>query len=128
MSRYEAQVETIIHLVTPRRRRRRPAGAGDRTGPRDEVQRNQMTTTRQGFTGFTSGNIPGAEVGQEFGETSTELIRRGTSIASTMRPRPGINEAAGQTVGLGPSPCTSLSDPVGGSELPRRPMADWQKG
>jgi hypothetical protein len=129
MSRYEAQVGTIIKLVLL------ASVNGDLPGQviaqvRETsagVQQNQMPAFCRGFTGSTSGNVPGAEVGQEFGETSVELFRRGTSIASTIRPGSAINEATGQTVGLGPSPCRSSGDPVGGSELPRRSMADWRK-
>jgi hypothetical protein len=129
MSRYEAQVGTIIKLVLL------ASVNGDLPGQviaqvRETsagVQQNQMPAFCRGFTGSTSGNVPGAEVGQEFGETSVELFRRGTSIASTIRPGSAINEATGQTVGLGPSPCRSSRDPVGGSELPRGPMADWRR-
>ena len=43
----------------------------------------------QGFTGPTAGNVLGAAVGQELGQTSAELIRRGMSIAPTIEIRPG---------------------------------------
>jgi len=44
---------------------------------------------RQGFTGPTAGNVLGAAVGQELGQTSAELIRRGMSIAPSIEIRPG---------------------------------------
>jgi type IV secretion system protein VirB10 len=43
----------------------------------------------QGFTGPSAGNVPGAAVGQELGQTSNELIRRGINIAPTIEIRPG---------------------------------------
>src|SRR5713101_5730434 len=39
--------------------------------------------------GPTAGNVLGAAVGQELGQVSSELIRRGMSIAPTIEIRPG---------------------------------------
>ena len=53
------------------------------------VQLSQIPSFGQGFTGPTAGNVLGAAVEQELGQTSTELIRRGMSIAPTIEIRPG---------------------------------------
>ena len=53
------------------------------------VQLSQIPSFGQGFTGPTAGNVLGAAVEQELDQTSTELIRRGMSIAPTIEIRPG---------------------------------------
>ena len=53
------------------------------------LQLSQIPSFGQGFTGPTAGNVLGAAVGQELGQTSGELIRRGMSIAPTIEIRPG---------------------------------------
>ena len=53
------------------------------------IQLSQIPSFGQGFTGPTAGNVLGAAVGQELGQTSTELIRRGMNIAPTIEVRPG---------------------------------------
>ena len=53
------------------------------------VQLSQIPNFGQGFTGPTAGNVLGAAVGQELGQTATETIRRGMSIAPTIEIRPG---------------------------------------
>ena len=53
------------------------------------IQLSQIPSFGQGFTGPTAGNVLGAAVGQELGQTSTELIRRGMNIAPTIEIRPG---------------------------------------
>ncbi len=44
---------------------------------------------RPGLRRATAGNVLGAAVGQELGQTPAELIRRGMSIAPTLEIRPG---------------------------------------
>jgi type IV secretory pathway VirB10-like protein len=53
------------------------------------VQLSQIPSFGQGFTGPTAGNVLGAAVGQELGQTSSELIRRGMNIPPTIEIRPG---------------------------------------
>jgi len=53
------------------------------------VQLSQIPSFGQGFTGPSAGNVLGAAVGQELGQTSNELIRRGINIAPTIEIRPG---------------------------------------
>ena len=53
------------------------------------VQLSQIPSFGQGFTGPSAGNVLGAAVGQELGQTSNELIRRGINIAPTVEIRPG---------------------------------------
>lgn len=53
------------------------------------VQLSQIPSFGQGFTGPTAGNVLGAALGQELGQTSNELIRRGMTIAPTLEIRPG---------------------------------------
>jgi len=53
------------------------------------VQLSQIPSYGQGFTGPTAGNVLGGALGQELGQTSNELIRRGISIAPTLEIRPG---------------------------------------
>ena len=53
------------------------------------VQLSQIPSFGHGFTGPTAGNVLGAAVGQELGQTGSELIRRGMSIAPTIEIRPG---------------------------------------
>lgn len=53
------------------------------------VQLSQIPSFGHGFTGPTAGNVLGAALGQDLGQTSTELIRRGMSIAPTIEIRPG---------------------------------------
>jgi type IV secretion system protein VirB10 len=53
------------------------------------VQLSQGPSFGQGFTGPTAGNVLGAAVWQELGQTSSELIRRGMNMAPTIEIRPG---------------------------------------
>jgi len=53
------------------------------------VQLSQIPSYGQGFTGPTAGNVLGGALGQELGQTSNELIRRGINIAPTLEIRPG---------------------------------------
>ena len=53
------------------------------------VQLSQIPSFGQGFTGPSAGNVLGAAVGQELGQTSNELIRRGINIAPTVEIRAG---------------------------------------
>ena len=52
------------------------------------LQLSQIPSFGQGLPG-PRGNVLGAAVGQELGQTSTELIRRGMNIAPTIEIRPG---------------------------------------
>jgi type IV secretion system protein TrbI len=53
------------------------------------VQLSQIPSFGQGFTGPSAGNVLGSAVGQELGQTSNELIRRGINVAPTIEIRPG---------------------------------------
>jgi type IV secretion system protein VirB10 len=53
------------------------------------VQLSQVPDFGRGFSGPTAGNVLGAAVGQELGQTASELIRRGINIAPTLEIRPG---------------------------------------
>ena len=53
------------------------------------VQLSQIPEFGRGFTAPSAGNVLGASVGQQLGQTSSELIRRGTSVAPTIEVRPG---------------------------------------
>jgi type IV secretion system protein VirB10 len=53
------------------------------------VQLSQIPDFGQGFAGPTAGNVLGAAVGQQLGQTSSELIRRGLNVAPTIEIRPG---------------------------------------
>jgi type IV secretion system protein VirB10 len=53
------------------------------------VQLSQIPDFGQGFGGPTAGNVLGAAVGQQLGQTSSELIRRGLNVAPTIEIRPG---------------------------------------
>lgn len=53
------------------------------------VQLSQIPEFGRGFTGPSAGNVLGASVGQQLGQTSSELIRRGMSVAPTIEVRPG---------------------------------------
>src|SRR5262245_5002043 len=53
------------------------------------VQLSQIPNFGQGFTRPTTGNVLGAAVGEELGQTSAELIRREMSIAPRIEIRPG---------------------------------------
>ena len=53
------------------------------------VQLSQIPSFGQGFTGPSAGNVLGGAVGQELGQTSSELIRRGMNVAPTIEIRPG---------------------------------------
>ena len=53
------------------------------------VQLSQIPDFGRGFAGPTAGNVLGAAVGQQLGQTSGELIRRGTNVAPTIEIRPG---------------------------------------
>ena len=47
------------------------------------------STFGRGFGGPSAGNVLGGAVGQELGQTSSELIRRGMNVAPTIEVRPG---------------------------------------
>jgi len=53
------------------------------------VQLSQIPDFGRGFAGPSAGNVLGAAVGQELGQTSAELIRRGMNISPTIEIRPG---------------------------------------
>ena len=53
------------------------------------MQLSQIPSFGQGFTGPSVGNGLGAAAGQELGQTSNELLRRGINIAPTIEIRPG---------------------------------------
>jgi type IV secretion system protein TrbI len=53
------------------------------------VQLSQIPDFGRGFAGPTAGNVLGAAVGQELGQTSAELIRRGINVAPTIEIRSG---------------------------------------
>jgi type IV secretion system protein VirB10 len=53
------------------------------------VQLSQIPDFGRGFAGPTAGNVLGAAVGQQLGQTSGELIRRGIDVAPTLEIRPG---------------------------------------
>ena len=53
------------------------------------VQLSQIPEFGRGFTGPSAGNVLGASVGQQLGQTSSELIRRGMSVAPTIEVRAG---------------------------------------
>jgi type IV secretory pathway VirB10-like protein len=53
------------------------------------VQLSQIPDFGRGFAGPTAGNVLGAAVGQQLGQTSGELIRRGIEVAPTLEIRPG---------------------------------------
>ncbi|HLQ21772.1 MAG TPA: TrbI/VirB10 family protein [Gemmatimonadales bacterium] len=53
------------------------------------VQLSQIPDFGRGFGGPTAGNVLGASVGQQLGQTSADLIRRGMGIAPTIEIRPG---------------------------------------
>jgi type IV secretion system protein VirB10 len=53
------------------------------------VQLSQIPEFGQGFGGPTAGNVFGAAVGQQLGQTSSELIRRGMNVSPTIEVRPG---------------------------------------
>ena len=52
-------------------------------------QLSQIPDFGRGFTGPSAGNVLGAAVGQQLGQTSNELIRRGMNVAHTIEIRPG---------------------------------------
>jgi type IV secretion system protein TrbI len=54
------------------------------------VQLSQIPEFGQNFQGPTAGNVIGAAVGQQFGSTASEFIRRGMSVAPTLEVRPGF--------------------------------------
>jgi type IV secretion system protein TrbI len=54
------------------------------------VQLSQIPEFGQNFRGPTAGNVLGAAVGQQFGSTASEFIRRGMSLAPTLDVRPGF--------------------------------------
>jgi type IV secretion system protein TrbI len=53
------------------------------------LQLSQIPDFGQGFSGPTAGNVLGAAVGQQAGQTSSELIRRGMNVSPTIEIRPG---------------------------------------
>jgi type IV secretory pathway VirB10-like protein len=53
------------------------------------VQLGQIPDFGRGFAGPNAGNVLGAAVGQELGQTASELIRRGINVAPTLEIRPG---------------------------------------
>jgi type IV secretory pathway VirB10-like protein len=53
------------------------------------VQLSQIPDFGRGFAGPSAGNVLGAALGQQLGQTSNELIRRGINIAPTLEVRPG---------------------------------------
>ena len=53
------------------------------------VQLSQIPDFGRGFAGPSAGNVLGDAVGQELGQTSSELIRRGMNVAPTIEIRPG---------------------------------------
>jgi type IV secretion system protein TrbI len=54
------------------------------------VQLSQIPEFGQNFRGPTVGNVLGAAVGQQFGSTASEFVRRGMSLAPTLDIRPGF--------------------------------------
>ena len=54
------------------------------------IQLSQIPQFGQNFQGPTAGNVLGAAVGQQFGSTASEFIRRGMSVAPTLDVRPGF--------------------------------------
>jgi type IV secretion system protein TrbI len=53
------------------------------------VQLSQIPDFGRGFAGPTAGNVLGAARGQQLGQTSGQLIRRGIDVAPTLEIRPG---------------------------------------
>jgi type IV secretion system protein VirB10 len=53
------------------------------------VQLSQIPEFGRGFSGPTAGNVLGAAVGQQLGQTSSELVRRGMNVSPTIEVRPG---------------------------------------
>jgi type IV secretion system protein TrbI len=53
------------------------------------VQLSQIPDYGRGFAGPSAGNVLSAALGQQLGQTSNELIRRGINIAPTLEIRPG---------------------------------------
>ena len=53
------------------------------------LQLSQIPDFGQGFSGPTAGNVLGAAVGQQLGQTSSELIRRGMNVSPTIEIRSG---------------------------------------
>jgi type IV secretion system protein VirB10 len=54
------------------------------------IQLSQIPQFGQNFQGPSASNVLGAAVGQQFGSTSSEFIRRGTTVAPTLEIRPGF--------------------------------------
>jgi type IV secretion system protein TrbI len=54
------------------------------------VQLSQIPEFGQNFRGPTAGNVLGAAVGQQFGSTASEFVRRGMSLAPTLDVHPGF--------------------------------------
>jgi type IV secretion system protein TrbI len=54
------------------------------------VQLSQIPEFGQNFRGPTAGNVLGTAVGQQFGSTASEFVRRGMSLAPTLDVRPGF--------------------------------------
>lgn len=55
------------------------------------IQLSQIPQFGENFQGPTAGNVLGAAVGQQFGSTASEFIRRGMSVAPTLEIRPGFS-------------------------------------
>lgn len=53
------------------------------------LQLSQIPDFGQGFSGPSAGNVLGAALGQQLGQTSSELIRRGMNVSPTIEIRPG---------------------------------------
>jgi type IV secretion system protein TrbI len=53
------------------------------------VQLSQIPDFGRGYAGPNAGNVLWAAVGQELGQTASELIRRGINVAPTLEIRPG---------------------------------------
>jgi mannose-1-phosphate guanylyltransferase len=53
------------------------------------VQLSQIPDFGRAFGGLTAGNVLGAAVGQQLGQTSSELIRHGMNVAPTIEIGPG---------------------------------------
>lgn len=54
------------------------------------IQLSQIPQFGQNFQGPTASNVLGAAVGQQFGSTASEFIRRGMTVAPTLEIRPGF--------------------------------------
>ena len=64
------------------------------------VQLSQIPDFGRGFAGPSGGNVLGGAVGQEMGQTSSELIHRSMNVATTIEIRPGYAATSLVTQGL----------------------------